>query len=313
MIYAPIIVFAYNRPDKVRKLLDSLNDAVLSDKSDVFVFSDGFKGEKDKDAVLKTRKLLSEYNNRFNSFSVICRERNYGLAKSIITGVTDIIDKYGKAIVLEDDLLVSEDFVKYMNEGLEYYEDDLRYGMISAYTSKHEILESYDKDIYCMERGDCWGWATWKNRWDNVDWELKDFDKYLNDKDARDRFSGLQLGLEEQLINQHNGVYDIWAARWIFHLFNQHMLTVYPKECRAINIGLDGSGVNCDENMNSLNSNDLHKGITPCNFEKLSADYHIQRLQYDFGLEKNSWIKICINNIRYKLHDLKIKLLKSNK
>ena len=295
---APIVIFVYKRVDKVKTLLESLNDALFSELTDVFVYSDGFKNNNDRAAVEEVRDYLKSYKGKFRSFNIVYRDTNIGLARSIISGVSEVIDRSGRVIVLEDDLIVSEDFIQYMNDALDYYEDDLRYGMISSYTTDHECLKTYSRDIYCMERGDCWGWATWKNRWEGIDWELNDFEDYLADRDRRRRFAGLQIGLEEQLIMQHTGRLDAWAARWIFHLFNQHMLTVYPKVCRTINIGFDGSGTNCGYKSYDLSR--LNKGTEKCRFEKLSADYRIQRSQLDLSIRQLNVIKRIIYSFKYR-------------
>ncbi len=294
----PIVIFVYKRADKVRTLLESLNNALYSDSADVIIYSDGYKGDKDRAGVEEVREYINSFKGKFRSCKVICRDSNFGLARSIITGVTEVLKDHDRIIVLEDDLILSEDFIQYMNDGLDFYEDDLRYGMISAYTTDHPCLKSYPKDIYCMERGDCWGWATWKNRWENIDWDLNDFDAYLADKNKRRRFAGLQVGLEEQLIRQHKGLIDAWAARWIFHLFNQHMLTVYPRKCRALNIGSDGSGTNCG--TRSVDLARLNTGTAKCRFEKLSVDYVIQRSQFDLSIGQFNPLKRIYYSLKFR-------------
>lgn len=282
--FAPIAIFAYKRKDKIEQCLSSLKKCDGFDKSQLFIFSDGFKGEADKGQVGEVRDYLRTFSQMCSckSIEIIESKYNKGLANSIITGVTSIVNKYGKIIVVEDDLIVSKDFIKYMNIGLDFYETNKRYGMISAYTYPLKELDSYDKDVYVTRKGDCWGWATWKDRWETVDWELKNFDEYLSNKKERKAFSSLEYGLEEQLISQHNGKLDAWAARWIFHLFQHNYLTVYPKICRAVNMGNDSSGENCS--TDDKYSNILYQGNEACRFEYLDVDHKLETEIYCFSL-----------------------------
>ena len=185
--FAPIAIFAYKRKDKIEQCLSSLKKCDGFDKSQLFIFSDGFKGEADKGQVGEVRDYLRTFSQMCSckSIEIIESKYNKGLANSIITGVTSIVNKYGKIIVVEDDLIVSKDFIKYMNIGLDFYETNKRYGMISAYTYPLKELDSYDKDVYVTRKGDCWGWATWKDRWETVDWELKNFDEYLSNTERK--------------------------------------------------------------------------------------------------------------------------------
>lgn len=308
MKLAPIVIFVYNRVEHTKRLLESLVKADLSSDCEVIVFSDGWKTEETREAVISVRECLENYREAFLNFEIRIRNENYGLSRSIISGVSEVFEQYDRIIVLEDDLEVSSDFIIYMNDGLEFYEKDLRYGMISSYTSDHKFLDTYDRDIYCLERGDCWGWSTWKDRWETVDWDLNNFEAYLNDLDRRKAFSLLQYGLENQLIDQHNGTIDAWAARWIFHLFNQHMLTIYPRISRSINCGLDGSGTNCTAEGMSEHISKLNQTNDKCKFEKISVNYTLQRLQYDFGMEKVGIIKRYLNILKYKGSAIKKKV-----
>ena len=189
--------------------------------------------------------------------------------------MTETLEKYEDVIVVEDDLILSKDFYDYMNDGLNYYRDKSEYASICAYTYALSALRNYKKDVYAIRKADCWGWATWRDRFQKADWELKDFDKYLSDKKKRKDFSSLEQGLEEQLIMQHNGTLDAWAARWIFNMYNSNLLSVYPRVCRAVNIGLDGSGTNCETTEQFDNM--LYNSDKPCEFEELHINKRIEK------------------------------------
>lgn len=281
---APVVIFAYKREKHLKQCINSLEKCIGASETDVIVYSDSNRGESDFDSVEKVRALLRELrlNSMFRTLSVIEQKENKGLAKSIIEGVSSVINQYGKVIVVEDDLVVSEDFLQYMNDGLDYYADDKRYGEIVAYTFGLKGLKRYEKDIYVMKKGDCWGWATWKDRWEDVDWELQDFEDYLHDGLRRRAFSRMERGLEEQLILQKEGKLDAWAARWIFHLFNKGYLTVYPSECRVINCGFDETGEHCS--TTSIFDNELYKGHEKCHFEKISENVKFEKETALFGM-----------------------------
>src|SRR5699024_3409085 len=103
---------------------------------------------------------------------------NKGLANSVISGVTKVIDKFGKVIVIEDDLISSTDFLSYMNNALEFYEMNKSIWSISGYNIPIDIPSNYKHDVYLSYRGCSWGWATWKNRWNQTDWSVKDYDAF---------------------------------------------------------------------------------------------------------------------------------------
>ena len=125
-MYAPVIVFVYKRIEHTRKTLDSLMKNNLCSKTDVFIFSDGYKGNDDKEGVLAVRKYIHslERKNPFKSLSIVESPKNNGLADSVISGTTKVIEKYGRVIVIEDDLLLSEHYLEYMNGALDFYETE---------------------------------------------------------------------------------------------------------------------------------------------------------------------------------------------
>ena len=245
---APVAVFAYKRMDKLEKCLESLDKCYLSENSDLYIFSDGYKGTDDKILVEETRDFIRYYskNSRFNSVNLSFSDHNKGLAGSIISGVSTVIKKFGRIIVVEDDLVVSEDFLIYLNGALDYYNDDKRYGSISAYSYPLKSLKNYDMDVYAMRKGECWGWGTWSDRWQDVDWQVSDFDKYFNSLKMRHDFDSLEIGLDSMLCNQVAGRIDSWAVRWLYHLYKHNYFTVYPRFSKTSNNGFDNSGIHCD-------------------------------------------------------------------
>ena len=161
MNLAPIVLFTYNRLWHTRQTIEALKKNELSSQSELFIYSDGWRDKDDKQKVLEVRKYLKTVEG-FKKITLIFREKNWGLADSIIDGVTDIVNRYEKIIVLEDDMITSIYFLNYINENLIIYENENKVASIHAYI--YPIKESLP-NVFFLKGADCWGWATWKNRW----------------------------------------------------------------------------------------------------------------------------------------------------
>lgn len=179
MQYAPIIIFAFNRPKALRNVVCSLLQNTEARESDLYIFVDGARLHKDGE--LKEVELVREYVISITGFKTLhytFSEVNKGLGASIIDGVSEVINRYGKVIVLEDDLCVQPNFLAFMNQGLKYYEKVNGVFSICGYNNKIKIPKDYKADAYIYNRSSSWGWATWKDRWDTIDWKLEPFDIY---------------------------------------------------------------------------------------------------------------------------------------
>jgi len=276
---APVVIFVYNRLDKTQNLLQSLENCILSKDTEVFIYSDGYKAER-KTAKLKVdavRAYLKRYMNshHFKRITLFEAEKNRGLADSVIMGVTEIINKYNKVIVLEDDLVVSCDFLLYMNKGLNFYANAKSVWSISGYTDSLKELEYYPYDVYATYRVNSWGWGTWRNRWERVDWDVKDYTFFRYNIILQMFFNKGSKRRSRMLIDQMNGKIDSWAARWDYSSFKNNMITVRPKRTRVINCGFDGSGVHCG--LFYRNKGKLSDDITPCHFKNIKINKAINK------------------------------------
>lgn len=285
---APIALFVYKRLEKTKQCLSALEQNKLADDTELYIFSDGAKNKDDLDAVQGVRDYIESYKNNsgFQSVNIVYAEKNKGLANSIISGVTSVIKKYNKIIVLEDDIIVASDFLTYMNGALDFYEEDKRYGSVSAYTNPMKELDQYDKDIFVMGKGECWGWGTWKDRWENVDWTVADYESYRKNRRMRFGFEALESGLDEMLYAQKNGYIDSWAVRWCFYLYKNKLWTVYPRISRTINIGFDGDGTHCEKISEekfpkkfALESSEK----SGCDYEKLEVNKFLERINAKYS------------------------------
>jgi hypothetical protein len=239
---APIVLFVYNRPEHTIRTVESLIKNSIAGKSTLFVFSDAANSDKD----LKNVEAVRDYIRTIKSFAIINivqREKNLGLANSVITGVNEVIQSYGKVIVLEDDMISSPYFLKYMNEVLNYFEHDDRIFSVTGYTFPIKIPENYKCPVYLSPRSSSWGWGTWKNRWEKAVWEISDFQSFINDKSRVESFNRGGDDLTRMLKNSISGKVDSWSIKWTYTHFLHNTYCVYPVKSRIKNIGADRSGI----------------------------------------------------------------------
>src|SRR5690554_2038285 len=161
---APIVLFTYNRPDHTHKTVEALKMNKLAKESLLFIFSDGAKCEKDTEAVYNLREYLKGIDG-FKSIEIIERKENYGLKRSIIDGVSTVVNEYGKVIVVEDDVVTSPTFLNYMNSALSYFENVKKVWHISGWTPR--IKTANLPDFFFWRIMNCYGWGTWADRWSN--------------------------------------------------------------------------------------------------------------------------------------------------
>jgi hypothetical protein len=258
MVLAPIVLFVYNRPEHTKKTLKALQENILSSDSDLFIYSDASKGDDSSTQVNEVRGLIKNVSG-FKSATVIKQEKNQGLANSIINGVTEIVNKYGKIIVLEDDLVTSPYFLTFMNDALNFYEYKKKVWHISGWN--YPISSEGLGDTFLWRTMNCWGWATWSDRWQffekntvkiTQDFSKKDI-KYFN-LDGAENFWGQVLANKEGKINT-------WAVYWYATIFRNKGLCLNPSQTFVDNIGLDGSGVHCGINTFSMSNLNLKKSI----------------------------------------------------
>jgi hypothetical protein len=223
----------------------------------LYIFSDGPKREEDVPKIKKVRDYIKTIKG-FKKVEIFESNKNKGLANSVISGVTKIINKYGEVIVLEDDLITSPNFLVYMNKLLNKYEKEKKIYSITGYNFPEKIMKipkDYRFDIYFNLRAASWSWATWKDRWKRVDWETRDFENFKKNEDLQKRFNFGGEDMSDMLMDQMTGKIDSWAIRWCYHHFKNNAFCVYPIKSYVNNIGLDGSGVHCGKSENNKYSN----------------------------------------------------------
>lgn len=240
MTYAPIALFTYNRADHTQRAVESLLKNAEAKFSDLFIFSDGPKTPEKKAGVEENRKYIHTISG-FKSISIIEREKNWGLANNLIAGITEVINKFGKVIVVEDDLILSPYFLQFMNEGLEKYKDDDRVGTITGFVPP---IKDKLPETFFLKYFQCWGWATWKRAWDLLETDARPLLKGLRFKKTKFDVGG-GVGNYGNLYCQKVGLVDSWYLRYYASLFLKDKLSLYPGRSMVTNDGLDGTGTHC--------------------------------------------------------------------
>ncbi|OXS79114.1 glycosyltransferase [Domibacillus enclensis] len=237
---APILLFVYNRPDTTKKTIEALIKNELSKESELYIFSDAAKDTSQKKKVDEVRKIIHDVNG-FKNVHLKIEEKNKGLANSIIDGVTKVAENQGKVIVLEDDLITSPWFLRYMNDTLNLYEDNSKIWSISGYSPAINFPEDYNNDLYLTGRACSWGWATWNSRWKLIDWDISNYSSFKKDKKQKKAFNRQGNDMSFMLRNQMKGYIDSWAIRWCYNQFLNNSLTIYPRYSYIENIGFKNS------------------------------------------------------------------------
>jgi hypothetical protein len=242
---APIAFFAYKRPQHTLCALEALSRCALADASRLVVFCDGPKRPEDAEAVRQVREVVKS-RQWCGTVEVVEREQNVGLANSITSGVSDLCREYGRVIVLEDDLIVSPYFLRYMNDALERYKDEERVMQISGYM--FDVQLHAETDAILLPFASSWGWATWQRAWGKYDAALSGYAALKNDRQLRRAFNYEgRYDFFQMLEMKISGKLDSWAIVWYLTIFINRGLVLSPVKTLVHNAGFDGSGTHCGE------------------------------------------------------------------
>jgi glycosyltransferase involved in cell wall biosynthesis len=240
-MFAPIVVFGYNRPNHLERALNSIESNPEAQKSDVYIFIDGPKSGKANFAIFEECKAIAEKDYKFFSKKIIARNSNLGLANSIRTGLDFIFQKYETVIVIEDDILLASTALKYLNEGLNLYTDNPKVSSIHSYQYP---LNRKLHSCVALRGADCWGWATWKDRWQSTSFNGAELLEQIIDRGLIAEFDlNGAMDFSDMLKLQIDGKIDSWAICWHASMFLQDRFCIYPPTSLSSNIGMDGSGV----------------------------------------------------------------------
>jgi len=238
----PITLFTYARPDHTQRTVEALLRSTGASEHDLIVYSDAPRTPDKAQAVAAVREYLKTIAG-FRSVIIHHRSHNYGLAKSIIAGVTEVLSRYERIIVLEDDMVTSPHFLSYMNEALDRFADDER--VISVHGYVYPCQQPLPEAFF-LRGADCWGWATWRRGWALFN---PDGQALLDELKGRNLIKAFDFndtyGYSMMLEGQIKGINDSWAIRWYASAFLANKLTLYPGRSLVQNIGNDSSGTHC--------------------------------------------------------------------
>ena len=233
-ILAPIVLFVYSRPELTRFTVEALQRNHLAQESDLYIYSDAAKHSSIETQVAEVRKYIKSISG-FHSITIIERKNNFGLSNSIISGVTEIIEKFERIIVLEDDLITSPFFLQYMNDALIYYTYDER--VISIHGYVYPVKQQLQSTFF-LTGTDCWGWGTWNRGWKLFNPDGRYLLNALKKKNLAAAFDfDNSYKYTKMLKNQIAGKIDSWAVRWHASAFIEEKLTLFPGISLVNNIG----------------------------------------------------------------------------
>tara|TARA_A100001015_G_C15008858_1_gene722047 strand:+ start:1373 stop:2269 length:897 start_codon:yes stop_codon:yes gene_type:complete len=270
MQYAPIVLFVYRRLGHLKLTINSLKKNKESKKSNLIIFSDGSKNKYDYNSVIKVRKYINNING-FKNLKIIFRKKNFGLANNLFKGINQVFKRNDKAIVLEDDIMVSPTFLKYMNLNLKKYEKNLNVASIHGYCYPVKFKNG-PENFFFLKGADCWGWATWRRAWKKYDNNANNLIKIINNKkNQRDfdfNFSYPYFDMLKLTSKKNHS----WAIKWYASAFVNDMFTLYPKKSFVTNTGNDGSGTNSlfQKMYNTKNLNKTTK------FDKIKVEDNVE-------------------------------------
>lgn len=239
---APVVVFAYKRRDHLQRMIESLLRNAEASATEVHIYCDGPRKPEDQGAVDSVRRYVKELRG-FAFVRGVFREENLGLARSIISGVTDMLSIHDRVIVLEDDLILSPHFLRYLNDGLRLYAQDDEVASIHGYCYP---TDSRLPETFFLRGADCWGWATWGRAWRHFNSDGKALLDELRAKRLTRRFDfDGTFDFTQMLADQVVGRNDSWAIRWHATCFLANRLTLYPGKSLVHNGGFDSTGQHC--------------------------------------------------------------------
>lgn len=246
---APIVLFVYNRPTHTKCTIEGILQNPEASQSTLYIFSDGIKPNANEENI-RNWEAVRSYIKTIKGFKdIIIEESEYnkGLAQSIIYGCTKVINKHGKIIMFEDDIIPSPFFLSYVNECLNKYQNDNRIWSVCGYVNNNYIQANENEDdIYLVNRSSSWGFGTWKRCWDKIIWDketLRGIAAYNNIIKEFDKWGGKDSSII--FFNMLKGKNSSWAIRYHFTAFLNNMTSIYPQKSLIKNIGWDGSGTHC--------------------------------------------------------------------
>ncbi len=246
---APVVLFTYSRAENTDAVLQSLSKNYIAEETDVYAYICKPRDDKIAPLVQATKNILLKYStgHSFKSFNIIENDKWIPLGPGLVDAVTETLEKYDKVIVVEDDLITSVDFLTFMNDALDYYENENSIFSISGYSFGADFIKKLNDPVYFVRRNNPWGWATWKNRWAEYKWIPTDYLDYTHDRKFRKTMKlwakDLPMLMDALFMERDRPDKD-WEQQFRYAQCINNAYTVCPKISKVKNIGFTGMRTN---------------------------------------------------------------------
>ncbi len=308
MKLAPIAFFCFNRADKTKQVLDELAKNDLAAESEIFIFCDGPRNLKDLTALKEVYNVIENVRG-FKNVYLTKRELNHGVKVSIVDGINKVLENYDSIIVVEDDIITSKDFLNFTNRALSFYENEKNIWCVSGFNyPKHLISypKSYKEDVFFVRgKNSSWGWGTWKDRWQKIDFEISDYNEFAKNKNQVKAFNRSGSNMFDMLRMQKENRINTWDIQMSYTMFKNNGYTVHSIKPLTKNIGFDESGTHTTSEADMANfefenfSNFTLKKLSEIKNNEIAEKSYIGYHQDPFFLIKWSRSKKKRNNFKW--------------
>lgn len=240
----PVVIFLYNRPKESKDLLCCLLNSNSICNRKVYLFQDGLKQNHNAETWNEVNRMILnwDYPNKIIDVS----QSNYGLAQSVFNGLRKVFETSKGAIILEDDLLVSNDFFEYMDQSLKIFVNNKEIGSISGFV--HDDILNTSAQTFLFPRPSSWGWATWSDRWNNFKLNHVNLED-INNRKLMSQFARGGEDLPWMLRRQKLGIINSWAVQFSFYQFINELYTIYPSKSKVVNQGFGSDATHTKSNV----------------------------------------------------------------
>lgn len=310
---APLAIFAFNRPEYLQRTLQALAQNTLASETDITIFCDGPRNEQDMEKIEEVHAVAQSATG-FHTLNIVKRDINMGCANSVITGINTILEEDKHIIVIEDDVVCSPYTLSFLNKGLHIYKNNQSIFDISAWSLPPSLLpipDNYAWDVYAIPRFNCsGGWASWRDRFQEIDWEVSDYETFKTDAGKRHAFNAGGMDLSPMLDDQMAGKLDSWAIRADYARFKKSQLGINPVRSYATNIGMS-SGTHCKA-ATTIYDNDVSLAAEkPCFLPEIFRDVRIEKAYWRFYSGADSKIRTAVT-LRKHLQQIRFSQISKN-
>ena len=293
--FSPIIIFSYNRKTKLNNLIKSLKKNKEFKYSKIYIYQDFYKPKENDKNIKKVKNTIFFLKKiKETNFKIVFRNKNFGLAKNIILGVTEILKIHKSAIILEDDLIVSKNFLNFMNKSLNFYKNKKKVWHINGWSFNIFEANKLEHDNYFLSFPSSWGWGTWQDRWKYFEKNSEKILKKENPTSIKKFNLDNSYNFFSQIERNRKQTIDTWAIFWYYSIFKKKKLCVYPKKNLILNNGFNKNATN------TKYPNTLFDNKILC--KKINVDYSLNNIcKENFEISKKIKLKMKINRLFFIL------------